>query len=137
MGQAQELRIGICGCTSVYTGRLADRIISLGRVRFRLKEIPVDDSDPLRDIYSKRCHFFLDVHRVSVNGVDKFNTFIVRYEASHPKRKAHPVTVAEADEYLEMTRKMPARVSHIENWILDLMAPLTDYERRKWLILMR
>ena len=72
MGTAATLRIGICGCTTKYHGRIQGRRVAIRRlgksrlphpITFRLREFPIPEDDQQTSLRLFRCHAFLDVHR--------------------------------------------------------------------------
>lgn len=133
MREPYELRVGVCSCTSAYTGRLDQRVIKLGRIRFRLKEVSIDDADSVRSMIDKRCHFFLDVHlKPGENQEKKFNSFVVRYGKA-PRSEV----MRQGCDFLEANRNAPVPVKLVEEWILGLIAHLTDQKRRTWLAEMK
>ncbi|MCH7604462.1 hypothetical protein IID24_00470 [Patescibacteria group bacterium] len=74
-----ELRIGICGCTTKYHGRLENQQVTICRlggedlnvpITFTLHEIFIPEDKPHEDtLQSSRCHFFID-EEVSVTGIN-------------------------------------------------------------------
>ncbi|MCH7772241.1 MAG: hypothetical protein IIA49_14705 [Bacteroidetes bacterium] len=74
-----ELRIGICGCTTKYHGRLENQQITVCHlggedlnvpITFTLHEVFIPDDQPHEDaLQSSRCHFFID-EEVNVVGIN-------------------------------------------------------------------
>lgn len=67
MSEAQELRVGICGCTPYFHGQLQGQRImirlspTVERV-FLIEEIVIPEEKQREALKENRCHCFIDVH---------------------------------------------------------------------------
>lgn len=61
MTDQQELRVGICTCSSVFNGQLVGTDIDISGTSFRVQEVSIDKGSQMASIRSNRPHLFLDV----------------------------------------------------------------------------
>ena len=127
-----ELGIGICDCSPTYHGKLEGAIIKLGRSRFRLKEIPIDDGNSLEETYRNRCHFTLDMHLVEERAGKKCTTFIIRNDEIGPASKGRRLI---SGDIRQCILQRPVRIETIIRWATDLIAEMSEKQRAKWLAL--
>lgn len=74
MKRSTALRVGICGCTPRYHGKIAGRTVSVGGKTFRVEEIRIPEDRTSETLRRNRCHFFLDLHHHL--GVQRSSTYL-------------------------------------------------------------
>lgn len=139
----QELRVGICGCSSRYQGKLEGKHISLpvgdgndDPDLFVLKEVLIPDTRDRREtVRSVRAHFFVDYH--TIFRTNEADTELHRNQLI-PNGKGRREKLYIAGWFVGWQvkvwrRKSGVRTSTILNGMERLMSCMTAEKRRVWL----
>lgn len=95
-----ELKVGICGCTSQYTGKLEGQTIQIASLRkyplsqpvtLNLLEVPISEEvDRKQALRDANCHLFLDVGEILPDGMretELIRFWIADYGAGHGENR--------------------------------------------------
>lgn len=123
-------RIGICGCSSLYSGKFQNRRIKVWGRYIYFEEIPISVDHSDAEIWRKRCHFFLDVNIYDQPLPIEYHVFIDRRS---PRRgRWNSTNEFMPYDIMDSTSKKPPSVRVIREWIRRLVEDIPKEKRVTW-----